>query len=600
MLAGCATTAPCDCLEETEIVVTPSVSGPATADPADHRDDELHGFFDAEWEWTLEEFPEFATYLGDRRYDDRVTDISAAAIERRKAHARDALARLKAIDRSRLSEADKLNYDLYLEDLENEIAGHRFPGEYLQINQMGGIHQSIAQIANVTPKRTVADVENFIRRLEAFPTSVDHTIEHLEAGLEKGVTPPRITLREVGNLIRLQMPDRVEDSPIYTIYFSDLPESIPESERERLRREGISALRQSVYPALRKLEDFWEKSYYGGTRESIGLSELPDGEAWYAYNVRQRTTTDLTPDQIHQIGLDEVARIRGEMEKIREETGFEGSLAEFFTFLRTDEQFFFDQKEDLLTAYRDIAKRIDGELPTLFRTLQRLPYTVEPVPEYSEKTQTTAYYNPGSIEAGRAGVFYANTYDLASRPKWEMEALTLHEAVPGHHLQIALAQELGELPNFRRYGFGYTAFVEGWGLYAESLGSDLGMYEDPYSKFGQLTYEMWRAIRLVVDTGMHSKGWSRQQAIEYFMENAGKSEHDVVVEIDRYIVWPGQALAYKIGELKIKELRQLASTELGENFDVREFHDTVLGAGAIPLSILERRVRDWIASKKEP
>jgi uncharacterized protein (DUF885 family) len=308
------------------------------------------------------------------------------------------------------------------------------------------------------------------------------------------------------------------------------------------------------------------------------------------------TTTDLTPKEIHEIGLREVERIRGEMEAVIEESGFEGTFQEFLEFLRTDERFFFDTAEELLTTYRDIAKRVDPKLVEQFGTLPRLPYGVTPVPDYAAESQTTAYYQPGSLEAGRPGYFNANTYDLKSRPSWEMEALTLHEAVPGHHLQISLAQELEDVPEFRKQ-MGTTAFVEGWALYAESLGEEMGFYQDPYSKFGQLTYEMWRAIRLVVDTGIHSLGWSRERAIEMFERNTGKARHDIEVEVDRYIVWPGQALAYKIGELKIKELRAFAEEELGERFDVRELHDRILENGAVPLDVLETHIRDWVAAE---
>ena len=360
----------------------------------------------------------------------------------------------------------------------------------------------------------------------------------------------------------------------------------------------LSAIETSVIPAYTRLLSFLRAEYLPGARESIAMSALPDGEAWYAYNVAQMTTTDLTPREIHELGLREVERIRGEMEDVIAETGFEGSFEEFIDFLRTDPQFYFTDPEALLKTYRDIAKRADAASVRVIGTLPRLPYGVVRVPEYAEKSQTTAYYQPGSVEAGRPGQFFANTYDLDSRPQWEMEALTLHEAVPGHHLQIALQQELEDMAWFRRHG-GYTAYIEGWGLYAESLGTEMGFYEDPYSKFGQLTYEMWRAVRLVVDTGMHSLGWSRQQAIDFFAANTGKAEHDIVVEIDRYIVWPGQALAYKIGELKIKELRARAEDRLGERFDVRAFHDVVLGSGALPLGILENQIDDWIAQQLE-
>jgi uncharacterized protein (DUF885 family) len=327
------------------------------------------------------------------------------------------------------------------------------------------------------------------------------------------------------------------------------------------------------------------------------MSDLPDGKDWYTYLVRQYTTTNLTPDEIHNIGLSEVKRIRDEMTKLIASTGFQGTFDEFNDFIRTDSQFFFTTPEDLLAAYRDICKRTDPELIRLFGHLPRLPYGVKPVPAYAEKSQTTAYYEGGSLEAGRPGYFFANTYDLASRPKWEMVALSLHEAVPGHHLQISIAQELEDLPEFRRRGW-YTAYGEGWGLYSESLGEEMGLYDDPYAKYGQLSYEMWRAIRLVVDVGMHYKGWSRQQAIDYFLANVGKAEHDIIVEVDRYIVWPGQALAYKIGELKIKELRAFAAKELGDSFDIRAFHDQILGSGPLPLNILEPQIKDWVSKQK--
>ncbi|MFM7785794.1 MAG: DUF885 domain-containing protein, partial [Gammaproteobacteria bacterium] len=341
----------------------------------------------------------------------------------------------------------------------------------------------------------------------------------------------------------------------------------------------------------------WEKTYYPKTRESIAISALPEGEAWYAHAVREHTTTRLSPKEIHAIGLAEVARLRKAMEQAKREAGFEGSLGDFFRFLRSDPRFFHGDARSLLREYRDVCKRIDAELPRVFGTLPRLPYGVAEIPAHEAPSATTAYYQPGSPAVGRSGLFYANTWRLETRPTWEMEALSIHEAMPGHHLQIARAQELEGLPRFRNE-FGPTAFVEGWALYAESLGPALGLYADPYSRFGQLTYEMWRAVRLVVDTGIHAFGWSRQQAIDYFLENAGKQEHDVTVEVDRYITWPGQALAYKIGELKIKELRAHAERELGDRFDIRAFHDTVLGSGAVPLAVLERNVNAWVASTR--
>lgn len=557
----------------------------------------LHALFEEEWEWSLKEYPTFATYVGDPRYNDRLGDVSFEAIQRRKQHARELVRKIEAIDRSKLSPGDQLNYDLFLYGAKESVEGQQFPQEYLQITQMGGVYSDIADLAQNIPRRTVKDYENFISRLEATPRLVDQSIALLRKGAETGVTPPRVTLREVEGLIGNQIASDVVRSPIYDIVFKEMPQSIPAAEQARLREEASGVLRDRVIPAYHKLRDFYVNEYLPKTRQNIALSSVPNGRAWYAFNVRRMTTTDLTPDQIHEIGLSEVKRIRAEMEKIKEQAGFKGTVQEFFQFLRSDPQFFFTREEDLLVAYRDIAKRIDPELTKLFGTLPRLPYGVIPVPDYSEKTQTTAYYNAGSPEGGRPGYFYANLYNLPARPKWEMEALTVHEAVPGHHLQISLAQELTNVPKFRQHDH-YTAFVEGWGLYSESLGPELGLYKDPYSKFGQLTYEMWRAIRLVVDTGMHSKGWTRDQAIKFFKENSSKTDHDITVEIDRYIVWPGQALAYKIGELKIKELRKFATQELGDRFDIRKFHDVVLGAGALPLSILERRVKDWVTREK--
>jgi uncharacterized protein (DUF885 family) len=553
----------------------------------------FHALLDAEWEWQMREQPIFATLVGDPRYDDKLEDVSFAAIERRKAHARDLLVRVQKIARARLSAADRLSYDLFLRDAQLDVEGQRFAEELLQLTQLGGVHSLLAELALAIPRRNAQDLDHFLARIDAFPQLVEQHLALLRKGLEQGITPPQVTLAHVGELIVNQLVEDPSKSPIYQIAFAQLPESIPAAERARLQAAAQQAIATKVVPPLRAFHQFVVGEYVPRARQTLGISALPDGAAWYSYLARRSTTTDISPERIHQIGLDEVARIHGEMERVMRASGWTGSMADFFRFLRTDPRFFFSDKEALVVAYRDIAKRIDPELPHLFGRLPRLTYGVRPVPQYSEKTQTTAYYESGSLEVGRPGWYYANTYDLKTRPKWEMEALTLHEAVPGHHLQLALAQELGELPKFRRFG-GYTAFVEGWGLYAESLGGELGLYKDPYARFGQLTYEMWRAIRLVLDTGIHLKGWTRAQAIDFFQKNAPKTPHDIEVEVDRYIVWPGQALAYKIGQLKLRELRTRAETTLGSRFDVRAFHDVVLGAGALPLELLEARVKDWI------
>lgn len=556
----------------------------------------LHRFFEEEWEYQIRESPELATSVGRPEGQDRLSDLSREAIERRKEHARDARARLVAIERGGFDAEDQLNYDLYLRDLELDIAGQKFPDELLRIDQQRGIQQDLASLIERMPARTAADYENVIARLRAVPHRVDQELALLRDGLAKGVTPPKITLREVPEQVLNQIPDDPEASALLAP-FMKMPESVPAQERDRLKAAAIEAYLDGVVPSFKKLHAFIEKEYIPGARENIAASSLPDGDAWYAHQVQVMTTTDMTPKEIHELGLSEIKRICGEMDAIIKSLEFQGAFADFCEFLRKDTQFYFNNANALIAEYRDIAKRIDPGLPSLFATLPRLTYGVRPIPSYAEKSQTTAYYQPGSPDAGRPGYFYANTYALDTRPKWEMEALTAHEAVPGHHLQIAIAQELGEVPEFRRWG-GVTAFVEGWGLYAESLGQEIGLYQDPYSKFGQLTYEIWRAIRLVVDTGMHQFGWARQQAIDFFATNSCKQLHDITVEIDRYINWPGQALAYKIGELKFKELRKRASDALGPAFDVRRFHNACLENGALPLSILDARINEWIEAKK--
>ena len=552
---------------------------------------------DMTYEYTMLSYPEFATFLGDPRGQDRWSDDSEAVAKQREQDDKTLLAALENINREALTASEQVNYDLLYDSQKRDIEGHQFPGEFMPLNQMGGVQQDIARMMTMTQPKNAADYSNMIARLEKVPEVIDQTIVWMRKGMEAGITPPAITLRDVPQQIRNQLVDEADQSPMLGA-FQKFPASVDSLQQESLKKQATAAFSEKIAPAFEKLLAFVENEYIPAARDTIAMRDLPNGEAWYAYNVKQRTTTDLTPEQIHEIGLSEVKRIRGEMEEVIKSSGFEGSFKEFLEFLRTDPQFYHETKEDLLREYRDIAKRADPELMKLFGKLPRTPYGVIPIPTYAEKSQTTAYYQRGSVKAGRPGNFFANTYALDTRPRWEMEALTLHEAVPGHHLQLALQDELEDVPWFRRVG-GYTAYTEGWGLYSESLGVEMGFYKDPYSKFGQLTYEMWRAIRLVVDTGMHHLGWTRQQAIDFFMENAGKQEHDVIVEVDRYIVWPGQALAYKIGELKIKELRAYATDELGENFDIRAFHDEVLGKGAVPLSVLDANVRAWVKEQMD-
>lgn len=555
----------------------------------------LYKFFEAEWQRTLENSPTFASYLGDKRYNTRWDDLSLAAIKRNHEQNLQALARLKQINRAELSVSDRLNYDLFQKDLENAIERYGLQSHLLPINQGGGI-QTTDDFANFLSFETVKDYEDWIARLNAFPAYMDQTVGLLREGKAKGIIWSKLVLNRIPAQIDKQIVDAPEKSLFYKP-FAQMSKNLSASEQARLQAAARQAIGEKVVPSFRKLKEFFSKEYLPVAYNEAGIWQMPNGNKIYESLARSYTTTNLTPKEIHEKGLSEVARIRAEMEKIKSQVGFTGSLQEFFNFLRTDKRFFYQTPEELLTAYRAISKRIDPELTKLFKTLPRTPYGVVPIPDAIAPDTTTAYYNSPSADGRRPGLYYVNLYKPETRPKWEMMALSIHEAVPGHHLQLALQQELGEMPNFRKFG-GYTAFIEGWGLYSESLGDEMNLYSDPYDKFGQLTYEMWRAVRLVVDTGMHYYKWDRQKAIDYFKANAAKTEQDVVNEIDRYISNPGQALAYKIGELKIKELRARSRQQLGEKFDVREFHDTVLLSGAVPLDILERNVNEWVAKKK--
>ena len=556
----------------------------------------LWQLFEANWKYRMIASPEAATWRGYPGQNDRWSDLSMDAIAEGKKDARQTLKAILSFDRAKLSEADQLNYDLFRRNAEMAVEQQQFPAEFLAINQMDGLPRDVPSMIAMMPAGKTADYENILARLGGIPALVDQTIALLQEGLVRGIVPPKVPLRTLAD----QVSGQVHIGPMTTpmlAKFKTFPETIPVAEQVRLTEAAKAVYADDVRPAFQRLHQFLSKEYVPNCRATVGRSALPDGRAWYGYQIKHYTTTTLSPDEIHKIGLREVNRIRVGMEAVRKQVNFEGDLHTFFEFLRTDPQFYYETADELLAGYRDICKRADPELTNLFRKLPRQPYGVVPVPSYIEKSVTTAYYQPGSNNAGRAGFFFANTYDLKSRPKWEMEALALHEAVPGHHLQLAIADEIVGLPEFRKYGR-YPGYVEGWGLYSESLGEEMGFYTDPYSKFGQLTYEMWRAIRLVVDTGIHAKGWSRQRAIEFFKTNAGKTEHDITVEVDRYIVWPGQALAYKLGELKLKELRARATAKLGDKFDLRSFHDEIMWNGALPLSILDQRTDRWIAAEQ--
>lgn len=554
----------------------------------------LHALFEECWAHDMEEFPETATATGWPGHNHRWTDLSDGAVSRRNLELQEILDTLDTFDPSGLDDTDRLSLELFRRNHRVRQAGSRFRPERMPISKMTGPHLALPRIFSLMPHRGVGDLEDVVARLHGVTTYVDQVITWLEEGQAEGVTPSRVTVEDVPDQIEVLAGATAETTPVLGA-FASRPETVDASDFAELRAEAVAAFGEVAVPAFRRLQRHLRDTYLAACRDSVSWADLPDGEAWYAHLVAAFTTTELTPAEIHDIGLGECERIRAEMDEVIAETGHRGSFEDFTQQLRTDPRFYFTDPEALLAAYRDIAKRVDPGLPALFGTLPRLPYGVCPVPAHEAPSTTTAYYVRGSMVAGRPGWFYANTYGLASRPKWEMEALTLHEAVPGHHLQIAMAAELEDLPRFRTMTYGYTAYTEGWGLYAESLGTELGLYTDPYSRFGQLTYEMWRAVRLVVDTGIHAFGWSRQQAIDFFRERSSKPLHDITVEVDRYISWPAQALAYKLGERTITGLRREAAAELGPRFDVRSFHDVVLGAGALPLDVLESRVRAWVA-----
>nr|MDP2578011.1 DUF885 domain-containing protein [Candidatus Palauibacterales bacterium] len=505
------------------------------------------------------------------------------------------LQRLDAIDKSSLSESERTSYDIFKRLGEDQVGELEFRSYLIPITNRNGFHVSFPQLPRRVPLRTVEDYENYIARLNAFSTYAQQHIDLMRIGVREGYTLPGVVLEGYEDAIDPHIVDEAAQSLLFEP-FQGFPETIPPEDRERLTEAGIMAITESVVPGYRAFGEFMRAEYYASAREEIGASALPNGRAYYEHRVRRFTTLDdRTPEEVHQIGLTEVARIRGGMDEIIAEVGFEGDFEAFVRFLRTDPRFYVDTPEELMEKTARVLKKMDGQLPRLFGALPRMPYGMRPVPDFIAPKTTTAYYNRPAGDGTQAGFYYINTYDLSSRPLYEIEALSLHEAVPGHHLQIALQQELEGLPDFRRFA-GFTAFVEGWALYAERLGLEVGFYEDPYSNFGRLTYEMWRACRLVVDPGMHYLGWTRQQAIDFMAENSALSLHNITTEVDRYIAWPGQAVAYKTGELKIRELRERAELQLGDRFDVREFHDVVLGSGSVPLSVLESNVEEYIAT----
>jgi len=584
---------------------------PAAPTPFPDDAEALHALFADFDQWQRDQFPDLAMSRGDYSHADRITDESMVAIERRHQDQINFLERLHAIKPTSLNETDRVSYEIFDLLRSQSITGHRFRAFLAPIGGRFGPHQSIPQMADRVRFDSVEDYKNYLTRLEFVPRWCDQIIERLRLGVKENRTPPRITLVGLADQFTALLDPDGTGLQALAQPFANFPQFFSEEDATRLANRFRERSLPAVQAGLLNLSEVINNEYLPHCRSSIAAIDWPDGEAYYNHQLKVMTTTDLTAEEIHKIGLSEVARIRAEMmtvirqsdflERKPEATSYNDSalFAAFIHDLRTNPRFYYTNPDDLLMGYRNICKKVDGQMPALFKTLPRLPYGVKPIPEFMAPNQTTAYYQGGNLENAQAGNFYANTYALDQRPKYEMTALALHESVPGHHHQISIANELEGLPEFRQHTY-FNAFGEGWALYAERLGLEMGLYDDPYDNFGRLTYEMWRACRLVVDPGMHALGWSRERAIQFMKDNSALTELNITTEIDRYIAWPGQACGYKIGELAIRKLRTRAERELGANFDLRQFHDVILTEGSLPLSILERRVKDWIRKNAIP
>jgi uncharacterized protein (DUF885 family) len=576
---------------------------PATA-AAETPHDRLFRLFKESDEANLKRNPIGAIFRGDMRYADRLGDfITDEYYANEKAAAEQDLAALHAISRDQLSETDQLAYDTFEFTTKDTLRGYQ-PDllsltKVRPINHFFGVHTFYPNFASgkgAAPFKTLDDYENNLKRHKDFVRFIDRAIGRFREGEQSGVVDTKLTVRNMIEQLNNQLKLSPEESP-YFGPVKQFPAGIGDADKARLTTAYRAAITDEIYPALTRLRDFFQNEYLGKAREGVGLKYMKGGDKLYAYLIQSTTTLQITPEEIHNLGLSEVARITGEMEKVRQEVGFQGTLPQFFDFLRTDPKFKKPTREALTQGYYDIGKEVDAKLPQYFSTLPKAKLEIRPYPEYREKFEAGGSYEPGTPDASRSGTFFFNAYDLPSRTTPGMTTLYLHEGAPGHHFQISLAQENSALPPFMRFG-GNTAYAEGWGLYAETLGYDMGFYKDPYQRFGTLSDEMLRAMRLVVDTGIHAKGWTREQAIDYMMAHSDMGKTDATAEVERYIAIPSQATAYKIGALTIQRLRKKAQDELGPKFDIREFHAQVLMTGALPLAILEQKIDRWIASKK--
>ena len=554
----------------------------------------FNSIIDSEWLKIISDNPVYASSMGDLRFNTEWSDNSIKKIKINYEHNLKILEKLNNIDINDLNYENRINYKLFKKQYENSIESHSYETYLMPFSHRGGI-QLQHETTSILPLRKTQHYLDWIERLIKIEQLINADIEKAKVGIKLGIVPPRFLMQKVFDQIKLQIFVSPENSPFYRT-FLEIDNSISLEDKKLIQDKAIAAIKDNVIPSYLKLYNFFNNEYLPNCRDSIGIKNIPNGRLYYKFLAKKFTTTSLTPTEIHNIGLSEVKRIKSEMQDIIKEVKWQGTFKEFLDDLRSNPKFYYETSEELFEAYLATSKRIDPELVKIFKVLPSMPYGLKPIPIESAPDTTTAYYQRPAADGSRAGYYYVNLYRPEVRPKYEIEVLSVHEAVPGHHLQIALAMEL-DLPNFRKYG-GITAFVEGWGLYSESLGYDIGLYKDPYSKFGQLTYDMWRAIRLVVDTGMHYFDWTRQDAINYFLNNSAKTKQDVMNEVDRYINWPGQALAYKIGQLKIQELKDKSKDELGARFDIKDFHHEILKRGALPLDILEEYINQWIAETK--
>ncbi len=568
-----------------------ALAAPVAAAPAD----DLKAVIDDHWTWYLANNPIYATAFGVRSHDDQVGDFSLAAQDRQAAEAGAFIKRLDAIPADQLSPTDRTNRAILRRMLSEQTEANGFGERMMLITSYASWYQSFAGLADNVPLRTRDDFESYLTRLSLFPKANGQALEVTREAVAQGYVQPCATLSNLMSTATGVIAPDPAQSRFYAPFLGQKPVDLDDAEWQVMQARAKALITSTLNPEYRKIADYFRTDYIPKCRQSVGVSALPQGREYYAFQVRQQTTTDLTPDQIHRIGLEEVKRIRTEMEAVTRQAG-EPSREAFIRKLRTDPQYYARTPEELMRAASRQAKIIDGKMPGLFGKLARLPYGVKEIPAEIAEGTTTAYYMGGSPATGIAGFYYVNTSKLDQRPLWELPALTAHEAVPGHHQQIALQQEL-EMPDFRKHAAQFTAFVEGWGLYSERLGIEMGIYDTPEKNMGRLSYEMWRACRLVVDTGLHSKGWTKAQAVAFMKDNTALTDANIDAEVNRYISWPGQALAYKLGELRIRALRTKAEQALGPKFDLRAFHDVVLGQGAVPLDVLTTQVETWIAER---